>query len=84
MLRKSQEDVVPADIIWRRDKIGFETPRSTWITALKPLNEENEFVDRWLSELPFEDSLGDSQRSRDTQGICWRAINLKIWSAQWL
>jgi asparagine synthase (glutamine-hydrolysing) len=31
LLRKSMEDVLPASITWRKDKVGFEPPQKTWM-----------------------------------------------------
>ncbi|WEK36693.1 MAG: asparagine synthase (glutamine-hydrolyzing) [Candidatus Pseudobacter hemicellulosilyticus] len=31
LLRKSMEPVLPATIVWRKDKIGFETPQQSWM-----------------------------------------------------
>jgi asparagine synthase (glutamine-hydrolysing) len=31
MLRKSKEKVLPTEIVWRKDKIGFEPPQQIWM-----------------------------------------------------
>lgn len=31
ILRKAMEDELPAEITWRRDKLGFEAPERTWM-----------------------------------------------------
>ncbi|HVS98057.1 MAG TPA: asparagine synthase (glutamine-hydrolyzing) [Puia sp.] len=31
LLRRSMEDVLPAAIAWRKDKIGYETPQKKWM-----------------------------------------------------
>ncbi len=33
ILRKSFEHVLPAEIAWRRDKIGYETPQERWLNT---------------------------------------------------
>ncbi len=33
LLRKSYEDILPHDITWRRDKIGYEPPQKKWMEA---------------------------------------------------
>lgn len=33
ILRKSMEDILPPEITWRKDKIGFEPPQSEWINT---------------------------------------------------
>ncbi|MGB8214204.1 MAG: asparagine synthase (glutamine-hydrolyzing) [Anaerolineales bacterium] len=38
LLRKSLGHLIPAEIQWRRSKVGFVTPQSTWLqTTLKPV-----------------------------------------------
>ena len=31
VMRKAMEGTVPDTIVWRRDKVGFETPEATWV-----------------------------------------------------
>lgn len=31
LLRKSVEDILPEEIVWRKDKIGFEPPQKKWM-----------------------------------------------------
>ena len=33
ILRKSMEDILPADITWRKDKIGYEPPQDQWLES---------------------------------------------------
>lgn len=33
VLRSAMSDYLPADIAWRRDKLGFEAPMRTWLAA---------------------------------------------------
>lgn len=33
ILRKSMEDVLPPEITWRKDKIGFEPPQNEWLST---------------------------------------------------
>ncbi|MGZ5133810.1 MAG: asparagine synthase (glutamine-hydrolyzing) [Flavitalea sp.] len=42
ILRKSIEDKLPAQIVWRKDKIGFEPPQKSWM--------ENKLVIDYLHE----------------------------------
>jgi asparagine synthase (glutamine-hydrolysing) len=38
LLRKAMEDLLPAEIVWRKDKIGFEPPQQAWMK--QPLVQE--------------------------------------------
>jgi len=35
ILRKSVEDILPAEIAWRKDKVGFEPPQENWMREKK-------------------------------------------------
>jgi len=35
ILRKSVENVLPRDVVWRKHKFGFEAPTNMWINAIK-------------------------------------------------
>lgn len=35
LLRKSVDDVLPKEIVWRKDKIGFEPPQKRWMQNLQ-------------------------------------------------
>lgn len=36
VLRIAVEDLLPADVVWRKNKLGFEAPERTWIDAHAP------------------------------------------------
>jgi asparagine synthase (glutamine-hydrolysing) len=40
ILRKSVEDIVPAEIVWRKEKIGYEPPQDNWLHKLRPIIED--------------------------------------------
>lgn len=48
LMRNSVEDIVPDQIIERKDKKGFSTPNNEWITALK--NELRTYITQDLDE----------------------------------
>src|SRR6185437_4774710 len=38
--RRAGDDLVPSEIVWRRDKLGFATPQQTWkLALLTPLRD---------------------------------------------
>lgn len=39
ILRKAVEDLLPADIVWRKDKIGFATPEAKWLAGMPEVRE---------------------------------------------
>jgi asparagine synthase (glutamine-hydrolysing) len=84
VLREAMRDTVPEEIVWRRDKVGFETPERSWLTAwLDRAGEEQlgpgarsaayldaEEVRRYLKS--WREGAGDDRR-------VWRWINLELW-----
>ena len=36
ILRVAMHGLAPASILWRTNKLGFEAPAATWITAMRP------------------------------------------------
>jgi asparagine synthase (glutamine-hydrolysing) len=42
LLRKSVEDLLPGEIVWRKDKVGFEPPQKIWM--------ENKMVQEAIAE----------------------------------
>jgi asparagine synthase (glutamine-hydrolysing) len=85
MLRKAMEGTVPGSIVWRKDKVGFETPETAWLV-------------QWMRTKPDlfrPDSLSgqyldlDTARTRiaawaENDGSApdlpvWRWVNLELW-----
>lgn len=80
--RKAVEDDLPKEIVWRKDKVGFETPERAWLGSHKDalldlLNSgiANEYLDKSYvtQELPriFE--------SHASTARIWRWANLVLW-----
>jgi asparagine synthase (glutamine-hydrolysing) len=88
VFRKAMRGIVPDSILERKDKIGFTTPESGWLTALKPWLECTLQSDVALQlpalnlkEVEQEWSLmlrGD----RPFNFNAWKWINLIEWSKQ--
>jgi asparagine synthase (glutamine-hydrolysing) len=83
VLREAMRDVVPPAIVWRRDKVGFETPESEWIQAL--LTQHREVFNSGAKSGAYVDLEHASARSEqwlrengDT-GPLWRLLNLELW-----
>src|ERR1035437_6370197 len=41
ILRKAMEGIVPEQIAWRKDKVGFEPPQDNWVNRLKPIDRKS-------------------------------------------
>lgn len=85
VLRNSMQGLVPNEVVWRTDKVGFETPEALWLLT-------------WMREQPdffAADSLAGeyldcatirSKLARWTKEGCrvrnlplWRWLNLELW-----
>ena len=82
-LRSAAEGIIPKEIQWRRDKMGFVTPQDQWLQALLPrirslLVEEPlraaEFIDREKIEKRFHDTFVDISGN-----MLWRLVCLEMW-----
>lgn len=84
VLRSAVRDVVPPQIAWRRDKVGFETPERPWITAVLDGGAETLFGPSALSaaflrpDAVSRDVAQWRTGAGDTRRL-WRCINLELW-----
>jgi asparagine synthase (glutamine-hydrolysing) len=81
--RAAVADLLPAEVVWRRDKVGFETPERQWLAAgqsriLDLLNADStgsEYLDlpaiRRAVPALLETAAGATQ--------VWRWVNLVLW-----
>lgn len=90
ILREAMEGVLPGDIQWRKDKMGFVTPQTLWFRQqLRP------FIQELFSSHSFQQSsfwnAGDvqAQYARFLKGEddslsekLWRFINCELWLNQ--
>ena len=84
VLREAVRGVVPAGVLARRDKVGYETPQSRWLAH--PVARERiaaVLLDRdarsrgWLDPAAVEADLRAGSW-RDHRAI-WRALNAELW-----
>jgi asparagine synthase (glutamine-hydrolysing) len=84
VLREAVRGLVPEAVLERREKVGFETPESDWMTSPEMLERigevvldsgarSAELVDRRALEADVRNG-----RLRDSNGA-WRALNLELW-----
>ena len=64
LLRKSMENDLPHKLVWRKDKVGFETPQETWLNSdwvkeiILPLSKELK-----IEKLEFDSYTTDNRWS---------------------
>jgi asparagine synthase (glutamine-hydrolysing) len=83
LLRTAMEGMLPAEIQWRKDKMGFVTPEETWIRELRSaftarLRQESLRSGRFIRGEKF---LAEFERGSIALGSSdvWRFINLEFW-----
>lgn len=87
ILRKAVEGMIPTEIAWRRDKIGFATPELDWLRQW--LGLEPDLVSRTPAcgeflDLPsVREKLGEFARGAASSPVVWRWINLAEWLRVW-
>jgi len=84
ILRDAVRDVVPALVLARRDKVGFETPQASWLNTPRALARIAECLldgrarSRGLYDLAAVEADVRGGRWRDHRAI-WLAFNLERW-----
>ena len=84
VLRDAVRGVVPATVLERRDKVGFETPQSDWLSEPDWIAHIGEVLldpsarTRGLVDVRTVEADLLAQRWRDANGI-WRALNVELW-----
>jgi asparagine synthase (glutamine-hydrolysing) len=87
ILRKAMDGIVPREIVWRKDKVGFETPEVAWLRewlGLEPdLWGSRALCSKYLNmEAALKRVALWTTRGGDARPI-WRWINLEIWLRIW-
>lgn len=84
IFRRSMEGIVPKEVLYRRDKIGFETPELRWLlNSKKQIHKINDdlkdfqiFNSKFCSKLINETLNGTYKYDN----VIWRIINYVKWS----
>jgi len=84
ILRDAVRDVVPAAVLDRRDKVGFEPPQARWLSTAPAVARIREVLldpvarARGLYEAAAIEADVRAGGWRDPSGI-WRALNVELW-----
>ena len=83
VLREATEGIIPPEIQWRRDKMGFVTPQSLWIQKLLPkirevLTEGMLRSSAFVNAEAVKMKLGEGV-PRISENLLWRILNLELW-----
>jgi asparagine synthase (glutamine-hydrolysing) len=87
VLRKAMEGTVPDAIVWRRDKVGFETPEATWVRqwcqGAPDLFGEKAYSGPYLDLGAVRRKLASWTAEAGVARLLWRCINLETWLRVW-
>ncbi len=83
LLRRAMQNILPGEIQWRRDKMGFVTPEQDWLSSLLPdlrrVLSANELRSvRFVDPSSLQASLAGQSRNLQSSDL-WRLINLELW-----
>jgi asparagine synthase (glutamine-hydrolysing) len=73
--------IVPDSIMWRKDKIGFEAPQTTWMQGQDEAVRRTIMSSDLLRSVTNEGSL-KAAYPRISVGERWRLFSLATWSRQ--
>jgi asparagine synthase (glutamine-hydrolysing) len=86
ILRRAMEPLVPAEIIWRKEKVGFETPEIAWtqrLTAEAPALFDGAFSRDFLDTAEVRRRAAAWPAGGEDVRLVWRWINLETWLRVW-
>lgn len=78
VLRKGVEPMLPRDIVWRRDKLGFQAPDRIWLKARMRQMKAEVAASRILAEIADRNLLLD-RFERLSHKEQWSYFNLAAW-----
>ncbi len=88
ILRKAAEQRLPDEIVWRKDKIGFETPQEEWFTTLlaggAPWFADGARSGAYVDLAAVRHQLAALRKEhKPNRSLLWRLINLETWLQVW-
>ena len=82
-LRCAGEGLIPNEVQWRKDKMGFVTPQDKWMRMLQPQIRALLFDEHLRAEEFLSPSSLRRQLQHDPPTIphstLWRVVNLELW-----
>jgi len=78
VLREAVTEVLPKEIVWRRDKLGFEAPEGVWLTAYEEKMKDEIRRSRILGEIADRGAIVNSFQSLSFKER-WAYFNLAVW-----
>jgi asparagine synthase (glutamine-hydrolysing) len=74
LIRESMKEDLPEDILWRRDKLGFNAPTASWL-------KDKSFIYKEICDTIWLNNLVDTNKLEQMDdNMIWRLYNLAVWS----
>ena len=83
ILRQALSGFVPEQVVSRRDKVGFETPQSTWMDQVErqgSIGFSGLSAFEWIDPRALEETLMVKRNRGLDSDLYWRALNLSTWA----
>lgn len=74
ILRKTVEKILPNNIVWRKNKFGFEAPSKTWLDSI-----ENEMNNTIQNSLIIQKISNDIDYTKLDEKQKWKLFNIAKW-----
>jgi asparagine synthase (glutamine-hydrolysing) len=79
ILREALRELLPEEVLWRRNKMGFPYPLGAWLRASRALVDRN-IADSSCPYIDHGSLMAAYERfSRVAPGTLWRLVNLGLW-----
>jgi asparagine synthase (glutamine-hydrolysing) len=86
-LREAMRGLVPDDVLWRRDKVGFETPEEEWLLQWQGANPDlfgaGALSGEYLNLDAVRKKITGWRTGEANIHIVWRWINFELWLRMW-
>ena len=72
-MRKANTDILPSEILWRKNKIGFEAPSKSWLSdseSLLKVIRKSKIINMYCNS---------NQISLPDMNLLWRLYNIARW-----
>jgi asparagine synthase (glutamine-hydrolysing) len=78
LLRKSVEQLLPDELVWRKDKLGFNAPEGNWVDSRSDEMLQEIKKSELIKKTCDLDALANSYMSLDIR-LKWRLYSVALW-----
>ena len=76
--KNKDEKILPADIVWRKDKFGFNAPEKTWLLSEKEMLIDQIEQSKILKEYINFDKIKNDFNNMNVR-TAWSFANVALW-----